>query len=67
MAKAERRDIGFGVHVTKSEDGVFIHFNLPIGIKAEHGGTGTGFRVDEPNGMLGQKSLHAWALGPLDQ
>jgi len=62
----ERRDIGHGIYVTKSEeDGVFIHFRLPPGVQTESGSEGTGIRVDIPNGILGQQALHAWALAVL--
>jgi len=57
----QRRDIGFGIHVTKSEDGVFVHFKSPSG-------RGMGFCVDESSSvdLLGRETIHEWAKGILD-
>jgi hypothetical protein len=57
----ERRDIGFGVHVTRGVDGVFIHFKSPSG-------RGMGFCVDETSqsNLLGRETLHEWALAILE-
>ena len=58
ISGVERREIGHGIHVTKSDDGVFIHFKLSPD-------RGCGFRVDQPNGLLGQATLHDWAIAVL--
>ena len=59
--ETRRRDIGFGVHVTQSVDGVFVHFKSPSG-------RGMGFCVDETSksNLLGRDTLHEWALAILD-
>ncbi len=51
-----RRDIGFGIHVTNRDDGLFIHFSIP-------GGRGMGFCVEKSasHDFLGRETLRQWA------
>ena len=51
-----RRDIGFGIHVTSRDNGLFIHFSIP-------GKRGMGLCVEKgvSHEFLGIETLRQWA------